>query len=1193
MRSRVSLLFLFVISVTMTVGQDFSNKGKSFWLTYPDHVDGNNSAMGIYITSDVNASGTIKVGASTISFTVMANTVTRKFIGPNASGDASNLGIVHTLAEGIQANAGILVTADQPVVVYAHIINAARSGATLALPVNVLGKEYIVPSYSSTGASGLNSGFGQVSVVAPEAATTVEIVTVATSRNGNRAPGDTIRVTLNNPGDVYQIQFMKDADISGTRVRSIASATGACKPIAVFSSTTWSAFDCNSPSGGDNLLQQLFPTKAWGKTFVTAPFITKPYDIIRVFVNEANPRIFKTENGLRTQLTGIAAGRFYEVRSSNPLMIESEGAPISVVQYMTSLSCDTRNPSNCYLTQSCPFPSDPEMVVLNPVEQTINNITVFSARQNWVPAGQSNVNKCYLNIIIKTTEAPSFRINGNAPAGNFAPITGTLFSFLQEDVSVMSQSNPVQNLKADSPFTAIAYGYGSVESYGYNAGTNVKDLSQAIQVDNLLGTVNFPATCRNSPFSMAISLSYQPTQITWRVAEIPLDTTILNPVADSTWIQGGRTLYRYSLRKELRIQRLGSYPVKVTTNNPTLDGCGNFQDIDYDLDVFERPSTAFDFSTTGCFADSVRLLDKTTQTGGRPIIKWIWDLGDGTKSTIPQPAHLFATGGNKTIKLALVTDVGCVSDTAERTVALSARPIPNFTISQPTCEGLPLTITDASQTFGAIVNRWYWGVGAGMVDSVSVGTPRLMSFPTAGTYPVSLALRSSTGCLSTVKATDIVINPKPKAGFILPEVCVNDAVALFRDTSSVAGQNPGVFTYLWGFGPTPVTSVLKNPSFPITAATTYPVSLVVTSAAGCKDTVQQTFTVNGAIPEARFAIVNAGPICSNKDVLLNNTSSVDFGNITRLVIYWNSDNDLVDTTIDESPSPGKTYAHRYPDFGSPTTKTYNIRMVAYSGISCLNEFTQRIVVNASPQLVFDSIPPACQEDSLVRIFSARETSGITGSFLFSGTGMGTGDAFFPGMAGPGTHQIRYTFTTSVGCSAFLERPLVVFPTPQVDAGPDRAVLEGSSIVINATAKGNGLQFLWRPPLGIDDPTKLNPSASPIEDTQYQLRVFSADGCLATDEVWVRVLLKPIVPNTFTPNGDSYNDRWDIRHLEKYPGAIVEVYSTTGQLLFRSVGYNQPWDGRSGGKDQPAGTYYYVIDPKNGRPKIAGYVTILR
>jgi hypothetical protein len=137
--------------------QDFSNKGKNFWIVYPDHVDGTSSAMGLYITSDVNATGSIRLGSRTIPFTVMANSVTRKFIGPNATGDAPNLGIVNTLSEGIQSNSGIQIVSDQPVVVYAHIINAARSGAMLALPVNVLGKEYIVPSYSSVGASGNNS----------------------------------------------------------------------------------------------------------------------------------------------------------------------------------------------------------------------------------------------------------------------------------------------------------------------------------------------------------------------------------------------------------------------------------------------------------------------------------------------------------------------------------------------------------------------------------------------------------------------------------------------------------------------------------------------------------------------------------------------------------------------------------------------------------------------------------------------------------------------------------------------------------------------------------------------------------------------------------------------------------------------------------------------------------------------------
>jgi gliding motility-associated-like protein len=46
-------------------------------------------------------------------------------------------------------------------------------------------------------------------------------------------------------------------------------------------------------------------------------------------------------------------------------------------------------------------------------------------------------------------------------------------------------------------------------------------------------------------------------------------------------------------------------------------------------------------------------------------------------------------------------------------------------------------------------------------------------------------------------------------------------------------------------------------------------------------------------------------------------------------------------------------------------------------------------------------------------------------------------------------------------------------------------------------------------------------------------------------------------------------------------------------VFTSVGYSRPWDGTSNGKALPVGTYYYVIDPKNGRKIITGSVTILR
>jgi gliding motility-associated-like protein len=67
----------------------------------------------------------------------------------------------------------------------------------------------------------------------------------------------------------------------------------------------------------------------------------------------------------------------------------------------------------------------------------------------------------------------------------------------------------------------------------------------------------------------------------------------------------------------------------------------------------------------------------------------------------------------------------------------------------------------------------------------------------------------------------------------------------------------------------------------------------------------------------------------------------------------------------------------------------------------------------------------------------------------------------------------------------------------------------------------------------------------------------------------------------------------IKYLESYPGCTVHVYNRYGTAVFGIVGYNTPWDGKYNGEDLPVGTYYYVIDPKNGRKIITGSLTILR
>ena len=115
---------------------------------------------------------------------------------------------------------------------------------------------------------------------------------------------------------------------------------------------------------------------------------------------------------------------------------------------------------------------------------------------------------------------------------------------------------------------------------------------------------------------------------------------------------------------------------------------------------------------------------------------------------------------------------------------------------------------------------------------------------------------------------------------------------------------------------------------------------------------------------------------------------------------------------------------------------------------------------------------------------------------------------------------------------------------------------------------------------------------PQDDILYTFSATGIGNCTTKDNVFVKVLRNPKPPNTFTPNGDGINDRWDISDLKDYPNAIVEVYNAEGQLLFRSIGYPTPWDGKFNGKILPFGTYYFVIDPKSGRKKIVGYVTII-
>ncbi len=85
-------------------------------------------------------------------------------------------------------------------------------------------------------------------------------------------------------------------------------------------------------------------------------------------------------------------------------------------------------------------------------------------------------------------------------------------------------------------------------------------------------------------------------------------------------------------------------------------------------------------------------------------------------------------------------------------------------------------------------------------------------------------------------------------------------------------------------------------------------------------------------------------------------------------------------------------------------------------------------------------------------------------------------------------------------------------------------------------------------------------------------------------------------NAITPNGDGINDTWEIVNIDEFPNNRVTIYTRWGAPVFETKGY----DNRSNAwpdKDQAArlssSTYFYIIEPGDGRPAVKGWVELLK
>jgi gliding motility-associated-like protein len=1213
--TRFVLFALLLVGTLGGFGQDFSNKGKDFWLGYGYHVNmgagvagaqNNAQDMVLYFTSDKNANVVVDIPGIGYSktYTVSANQVTTTDPIPKAGTQDARISGTGTFDRGIH------VTSDVAIVAYAHIYNASVSGASLLFPTNTLGKDYYSVNYTqSSNATNANSFFF---VVATEDNTVVGITPSAATVNG-LTPNQEFQVTLNK-GQVYSVMGTVSGtlgtDLTGSRIRSLSgSGSAGCKKIAVFSGSGKISIGGagNASGSADNLFAQAFPAVAWGKKYLTVPTGSQPNNFYRVCVTDPTTVVKLNGNVLPT--SSLINNFYYQFKNANatganpavPNLIESDKA-IMVAQYCTTQGAEN-NPN------TTPF-GDPEMIYLSPVEQTINSITLYSA-------SKYQILQSYINVVLKKGGVASFTLDGAKPATSFVDHPqDPNYAYAILPVSAGSHT-----IYSDTGFNAIAYGFGSAESYGYNAGTNVRDFSPVATFQNPYGRIDSAVTCANTNVQFSVPLSYVPATIRWNFSSAPditpsADIMPANITADSTKSVNGQTINYYSPGKTFVFSKSNTSAlrdtIKLYTTSSTPDGCGG-TDQSYSIPVTVRdlPTAKFVTASGGCVKDSVSFTDQSI-IGQGTINRWFWNFGDGTTadlSTSSVPSKVYTSPNTYTIKLKVASDIGCVSADASEDLQQTNKPVAKFTVNSISCANVDVVFTDGSTASATPIVKWIWDLAdGGAVITNTTNVSVTTKYPSDGIKNVNLKVATASGCQSDPYAPAFAINPTPKVGFILPEVCLSDAFALFTDTTTISDGSQAQFKWAWNFnagspavtpGPNIATSTSQNPQIKYAKSDNYKVSLTVTSKNGCATTTTQDFTVNGSIPKASFEFANADPYCGIKPVLLKNTSTVDFGNVTKLEIYWDLVNNPGVKELDDNPTPGKIYPHSYPDMQLPTGKPYTIKLVAYSGgTACSDATTKTITVYPQPKAVFTaSADSACFGDY---INFTDKSNGVSSAATVWAWDLGKGDLSTKQnpqkqFNDSGVFNISMYFYNADGCiSDTAKKQLIVYPNPKLTLPHKITVLIGSTTVIKPTlVYGNELQYLWKPAIYLSSDTAATPVCIPTDDVTYQLTLTAKGGCSVSDTVYIRVLKGPEVPNVFSPNGDGINDTWKIKYLDGYPGATIEVYNRYGQIVLRQEGYDKEWDGTYKGQPLPVGTYYYIINPKNGRQVITGAVTIIK
>jgi|GEM_PF-437463 len=532
-----------------------------------------------------------------------------------------------------------------------------------------------------------------------------------------------------------------------------------------------------------------------------------------------------------------------------------------------------------------------------------------------------------------------------------------------------------------------------------------------------------------------------------------------------------------------------SYTVTLIVTNSS--GCKDT--ISKPVTVTNPPSVDFT-SQPGCVDDSTQF---TASLNAGLIASVEWTFGDGGTSTVLNPYHVYTLSGTFTVTL-MATDTSGCSNSISHTVTITPPPVALFQAGTPSCSGMPVQFDDLSSATGGQITFWHWyfGDGTDILINAPANPDVSHTYSSAGTFNVVLEIGTSLGCEASADQ-DVVISTGPLAEFEYGNSCAGNPVS-FTNLSGTNG-GPALIGYLWDFGDpgsgTANSSNLSNPSHIYTATGTYTVTLYVTNAGGCQDTVYHSVLIH-PIPAVDFTWSNT---------CLGSTTNFSVSPaVTNIPAVQTFDWDFGDGSQHSAlQAPVHVYA-------LPGTYTVVLNIVDTAG--CENSVSHPLIISPQPVAQF-SYENSCL-NAPMQFFDLSYSSGgepITGWHWDFGTTAANDTSNLQNPSWTYTSTGSYTVTLIVtnagGCKDTLVKSVSLFSLPVADFSFAAPACQNGTVFFQDESTGQQsivVDWLWE-----FEPNQFSTERNPIHtfwatDSCYNVKLVVTDnrGCTNT-------IIKPV------------------------------------------------------------------------------------